>query len=215
VSVDIPPRNRRRLPASERRAVLLDAALEVFAERGYHRASIDDIAQAAGVSKALIYDHFASKKDLHLSLLEAQADELFDRLARATATDEPGEVRLRAGVDAFLAFVEERGEGWRALFRDAADPEAAAVLERLQAQATAAIAALIASEPGAGGRAHDRRVEMLAQLLSGTVQALANWWHAHPDAPREQLVTVIMDYAWLGLERLRAGERLPPERVAG
>jgi hypothetical protein len=55
---------------------------------------------------------------------------------------------------------------------------------------------------------------MLAQLLSGTVQALANWWHAHPDAPREQLVAVIMDYAWLGLERLRSGERLTAAGVA-
>jgi AcrR family transcriptional regulator len=146
------------MPAEERREALLDAALDVFAARGYHGSSIDDIAQAAGVSKALIYEHFESKKELHASLLEVQSEELFVRLASAAATGEPGEVRLRAGVDAFLSFVEERREGWRVLFRDAADPDLARVLDELQAQATAAVAGLIAAEPTAPGDARDQRV---------------------------------------------------------
>jgi len=201
------------MPAEERREALLDAALEVFAARGYHGSSIDDIAQAAGVSKALIYEHFESKKDLHASLLETQSEELFVRLASAAATAEPGEVRLRAGVDAFLTFVEERREGWRVLFRDAADPDLARVLEELQAQATAAVAGLIAAEPAARGDARDQRVTMLAQLLSGAVQALANWWYEHQEVPREELVTRVMDFAWIGLERLREGERFPSVSV--
>ena len=94
---------RRRLSADERRTAILESAEAVFARTGYHGSSIDDIASEAGISKALIYEHFPSKKDLHASLLEASMAELFERIAREAATDEPGDVRLRAGIEAFLA----------------------------------------------------------------------------------------------------------------
>src|SRR3954469_12590644 len=93
---------RKRLSAEDRRQAILDAALEVFGAHGYHGASIDEIAQTAGISKALIYEHFPSKKDLHVSLLERHVQDIFGRLARSADTSEPGEVRLRKGVDAFL-----------------------------------------------------------------------------------------------------------------
>src|SRR5205807_1258989 len=95
---------RRRVSAEERRELILDAALEIFAQRGYHGSSIDEIAHTAGVSKALIYEHFPSKRDLHISLLERNIQEIFERLATAAATSDPGEVRLEAGVNAFLEF---------------------------------------------------------------------------------------------------------------
>src|SRR4051794_9646698 len=97
---------RRRLSAVDRRAEILDAALDVFSSRGYHAASIDEIAGVAGISKALIYEHFPSKKELHASLLERHVQEIFERLAESAAGPDPGEVRLRAGVDAFLEWVE-------------------------------------------------------------------------------------------------------------
>jgi AcrR family transcriptional regulator len=207
----------RRLSGGERREAILAAALEVFAASGYHGSSIDDIARRAGVSKALIYEHFPSKKELHVSLLDTHVGVLFERLAASAATGEPGDVRLRAGVDAFLEFVEERREAWRMLFRDAADPDVAETLDRVQAQATAAIAGLIATEPvdaeAGPPRDPERVIEMLAQLLSGAVQALANWWNTHQDVPREELVETVMDFAWLGFERLRAGERWQGRRL--
>src|SRR5437667_4667062 len=123
---------RRRLSAPDRRAAILDAALQIFSSRGYHAASIDEIAQAAGISKALIYEHFPSKRDLHVSLLEAEVRVVFQRLVESAATGEPGEVRLRQGVDAFLGWVEERGDAFRMLFRDAVEPEVAGVVGRLQ-----------------------------------------------------------------------------------
>jgi AcrR family transcriptional regulator len=190
------------MAGSERRQAILDAALEVFGARGYHGASIDEIARTAGISKALIYEHFPSKKELHASLIQAHVEELFERLAAAAGTDDPGEVRLRRGVDAFLAFVEERPEGWRMLFRDAADPELAELADRLQRQATALIAALIAGNPRTGAPASERGIEMIAQQLSGATQALANWWYAHREVPREELVARVMDFAWTGLRRL-------------
>jgi AcrR family transcriptional regulator len=190
------------MPAPLRREAILAAAEEVFAGSGYHGASLDDIAQAAGISKALIYEHFASKRELHASLINAHVEEIFERLQANAAAGQPGEQRLRGGIDAFLSFVEEHREAWRALFRDAADPEVADVIERVQAQATAVIAALIAADPEAP---HDgeRAIEMHAALLSGAVQSLANWWYDNQDVPREQLVERAMDFCWIGIDRLR------------
>src|SRR5436853_1107858 len=160
---------RKRLTAEERREAILHAALEVFARRGYNGSSIDEIAHAAGISKALIYEHFPSKRELHASLLETEVQEIFSRLVESAATGEPGEIRLRHGVDAFLRWVEERGDAFRMLFRDAVEPEVAEVVGRIQMQATTAIAELIAREP-LGPRtddaARERTIEMLAQLLS-------------------------------------------------
>ncbi len=100
------------------------------------------------------------------------------------------------------------------LFREAADAEAAAALDRIVAQVAGVVAGLIAEEPAARPRGvaeSDRRVAiaMLAQMLVGASQSLANWWSEHQEVPRERLVEVAMDFAWLGLERLRAGERWP------
>src|SRR3712207_6171759 len=113
--------------------------------RGYHGSSIDEIAHAAGISKALIYEHFPSKKDLHVSLLERHVQEIFIALARTADTDDPGEVRLRNGVGAFFEWVETHSRAFRLLFRDTFEAEVADVLNRLQNQATGAIAALIAA----------------------------------------------------------------------
>jgi AcrR family transcriptional regulator len=203
---------RKRLSAEDRRTAILDAALEIFSRHGYNGASIDEIAQAAGISKALIYEHFPSKKDLHVSLLERHVQQIFVRLARAAATDEPGEVRLRNAVTAFFEWVDTNREAFRLLFRDTFELDVAEVLTRLQNQATGAIAALIASEP-ATQSPRDREVdfalaiEAMAQQLSGAVQSLAIWWQSHPDIELEWLVNRVMEYCWLGLERVRAGER--------
>jgi AcrR family transcriptional regulator len=201
---------RKRLSAEDRRAAILDAALEIFSRHGYNGASIDEIATAAGISKALIYEHFPSKKDLHVSLLERHVQDIFLRLAETADTKDPGEVRLRNGVNAFLEWAETHREAFRLLFRDTFERDVADVLERLQNQATGAIAALMAAEPalqGAGGDDPDLAlalaIEAMAQQLSGGVQSLAIWWQSHPDIEREWLVDRVMDYAWVGLKRTR------------
>jgi len=204
------PATRKRLTAEERREAILEAALEVFARRGYNGSSIDEIAQTAGISKALIYEHFPSKRDLHVSLLESHVQEIFERLAEAAATSDPGEVRLRAGVDAFLGFVETRRDAFRMLFRDAVEPEVAGIVAAVQRQTAAAVAGMIATEPRKGRRDPKRdavAIEMLGQQLTGAVQSLALWWGDHPEVRREGLVDSVMNFAWVGLERLRAGDR--------
>src|ERR671938_408286 len=189
---DIKP-PRKRLSAEDRRTAILDAALEVFSRRGYNGASIYEIAQEAGISKALIYEHFPSKKDLHASLLQRHVQEIFEALARAAAGPEPGEVRLRDGVDAFLEWVETHPRAFRLLFRDNFEADVAELLQGLQQQATMAIAGLMATEPIEAPpddeTLDDRRiaVEVFAQQLSGAVQSLAIWWREHPNVTRDYL----------------------------
>jgi AcrR family transcriptional regulator len=204
---------RKRLTGQERRAAILDAALGVFAERGYHASSIDDIAREGGISKALIYEHFSSKQELYKELLEQHAGVLFERLAAGIAEAGPaGSARLAVGVDAFYGFVEDHRVAWRMLFREATDPEVVIALDRVVAQVTALVAALIAEDPASrtvGDDEPNRKqgIQMLAQMVVGAVQSLANWWADHQEVPRERIVEMTMDFAWLGLERLSRGER--------
>jgi AcrR family transcriptional regulator len=191
------PTRRRRVSGAQRRRLILQAAQEVFAQRGYHGASLEEIARASGTSKALIYEHFASKRELHDQLLAEHAGELFRRFEANAAAGATGEERLRTGVDAFFAWVEERREAWRALFRDAADPELAPMIDRLQAQATGAMVALVHEGDGPPSQA----VQMYAALTSGACQALANWWNDHPDVPRDELVDRVVEFCWIGMER--------------
>jgi AcrR family transcriptional regulator len=208
--VNAPP--RRRLTGEERRTGILDAALAAFSQSGYHSASIDDIAREAGVSKALIYEHFASKQELYADLIARNARELTQRLAGALVglELESSAARLAAGLDAFFAFVEERRDAWRMLFRDAADPETAAVLDRMLEQVTAEVTVLISQDPGAPAldSGEDQRgLRLLAEMLVGGAQSMANWWADNPETSRASMVEVAMDFAWLGLERLSHGER--------
>jgi AcrR family transcriptional regulator len=203
-------RPKQRMRAEDRRDAIVAAALEVFAAGGYE-ASLDEVAERAGISKALIYEHFASKKELHAALLEQNLGELLDRVIAATAAANTPEGRLRTGTEAFFAFVEERREAWRMLFRNTGDPELAASLARLQEEAASAVAELVARdappESPIEGESLEVAVEMIAHQLVGAGQALANWWDEHRDVPREDVLQAMMDVAWLGLERLAAGER--------
>jgi AcrR family transcriptional regulator len=204
---------RKRLTGVERREAILESALEVIAQRGYHAASIDDIAREAGVSKALIYEHFASKQDLYAVLLEQHAGQLFSDLAEAISeAGRSASARLAVGFDAFYGFVEEHRVAWRMLFREATDPEAVAMLDRITAEVTNFVAGVIREDPGSrrapdDAETREHGVQVVAQLLVGAVQSLANWWADHQELPRERVVEMTMDFAWLGLERLSRGER--------
>lgn len=193
------------MPAPQRREAILSSAEEIFARHGYHGASLDDIAEAGGISKALIYEHFTSKRELHASLVHAHVEEIFRRLQANADTAHSGttaEDRLRGGIDAFLSFVEEHRDAYRALFRDAADPEVGDIIERARVQANSVIAALMAADPEAP-QVRAEAIEMHAALLSGGVQSLANWWDDHRDVPRMVLVNRAMEFCWVGIERLR------------
>ena len=204
---------RRRLRAEERREQILGAAMEVFAERGYQEASVAEIAREAGITPAVIYDHFASKAELQITLLEAQTGELLAFVGSAVAGEfEDTAARIRAGVNAFFTFVEEHPYAWRMLFRDPpTDPAILSTYRRIHSQATAGIAVFLrASAPDAllEGDDAERDLEMFAEMLKMAQNGLAVWWYEHRDVPRAVLVDRVLEFCWAGLERLSAGERI-------
>ena len=201
------------MAASDRRLAILEAARAAFADGGFHQTSLDAVAERAGVSKALIYEHFDSKRELYLAMLEMHTEELVERVSAAvTAADQPEE-RMRSGLEAFFAFVEERRGAWRIMFRNPGDPDVAVYMERLRDGVAAVVAALMSEEaeqafPDVPER--ERIIQMVAQQLVGAMQALADWWDLHREIPREQVIQGAMDFAWSGQERLSRGLRWQP-----
>jgi AcrR family transcriptional regulator len=184
--------------------------MQMFAEHGYEATSMNAIAKAAGITPAVIYDHFPSKANLQVELLERQTVELLSHVGTALrAAAEAPAGRMRAGVDAFFCFVEENRFTWRMLFRDPpSDPVVAAAYQRLDRQATTAIAAFIETGAGDALTRYDRpaqTAEMFAEALKAAQNGLAAWWYEHPDVPREEVVERLLDLCWSGLEKLALG----------
>lgn len=177
----------KRLPAGERRALIESAAAELFAERGYAGATLERIAAAAGVTKPVLYRHFAGKKALHMALLERHRDELLGELARNATAEGLLEQRIPRILDAWFAYVERNPYAWRMLFRDTTgDPEIQAFHRELQRSARELTAALIAGEPGLS--IPDRQLEPTAELIRAATTGLALWWLDNPGLPRAVLV---------------------------
>jgi AcrR family transcriptional regulator len=198
------------MSAADRRAAILDAARSAFADSGYHETSLDAVAERAGVSKALLYEHFSSKRELYVAMLEMHVHELVERISGAVAGAEPGEARMLAGLEAFFGFVEERPGAWRIMFRNASDPDVAVRLDRLRDEVSAAIIQLMSDEAEREGLDFPnlpQLVEMIAQQLVGAMQSLADWWDLHPNVPKAEVVQAAMDFAWIGQERISQGQR--------
>src|SRR5690242_3835526 len=106
-------RRGNRLPRDERRGQLLVAASGVFVEHGFHAAGMDEIADRAGVSKPVLYQHFSSKLDLYLAVLRRHVDNLVSGVRQALRTTTDNRQRLRAAVAAFFDFIEHDGQGYR------------------------------------------------------------------------------------------------------
>jgi AcrR family transcriptional regulator len=199
-----PAAPKRRMRAPARRARIVEAALETFAERGYEGASMGEIATAAGVTRPVLYDHFASKRELFLWLLRDQADALLtDAAGRITATGTAAE-RMRNTLDSFLASVQAHPFAWRLLLRESTgDPELVAEHRRISERDTQAIRGLLAPDIERAGIDPEspRAIAAVTLVVSGIV-GMTLWWNEHPDVPRETLVDAAMDVLWSGLERL-------------
>jgi AcrR family transcriptional regulator len=202
---------RRRLTAGERREVIERAATEVFAERGYRGASMAEIARRSGVSAPVLYDHFASKLDLHRRLLERTRNELLEMWREHLLTDAPADVRFPRALDAWARYVESHPYAARMFFSGASgDPEAEAVHREVQGQARVALGMLLAREPGAEhitGSADQESLEMAAEIMRSGLTGLAIWWGGHPHVSRQQIVEAAMNVLWVGFDRVRTGER--------
>lgn len=194
-----------RLPRSARRAQLLEVALQVFVAQGFHATTLDDIADAAGVSKPVLYQHFPSKLDLYLALLDAQAQDLVERVRAALEATTDNRARVRGAITTYFDFVESKGAAYRLVFESDLRNEPV-VRDRIEAaldDCVDAIAETIAKDTGVGAA----EARMLSVGLTGLAEVSARWWLASGDSvSKERAVELLSSLAWRGLSR---GPRTP------
>jgi AcrR family transcriptional regulator len=204
---------RRRLTAAARREVIERAATEVFAERGYRGASMDEIARRSGVTAPVVYDHFASKLDLHRRLLERTRDELLAMWREQLTGDGSAGERIPRALDAWARYVEGHPYAARMFFHETTgDPEIQAIHAEVQADARMALGEILGREEGAENiaGADAEALEMAAEVWRAGLTGLAIWWSEHPHVPRERIVATAVNAVWIGFERVRRGEGWTP-----
>ena len=201
---------RKRLTAAARREVIELAAMDVFAERGYHGASMDEIARRSGVTPPVVYDHFASKPALHRRLLERTRDDLLAMWRENLGGDGTLEQQIAQAFDAWSRYVEAHPYAPRMFFRETTGiPEVRAMHREVAADANNALAEILGGLPGS---AHLRAegaplaFAMTSEVIRGGLTELAIWWSEHPDVAREQIVATAMNTVWIGFERVSGGE---------
>jgi AcrR family transcriptional regulator len=202
---------RKRFSRAERGRQILDAAVAVFAERGFHSASMDAVAERVGVTKPVLYDHFGSKEGLLLGCIARAREELLDVTSRAAAAATDPEQMLRLGVRAFFDYLDSNSPAWTLLYQEAALPngDGADSLEGIRAQQTDFIAALLAAQvPGAEAV----RVQAWAQVMVGACERLAVWRRGTTGArvDAEQATEYLMDLMWTGLGTFRGNPAVGP-----
>jgi AcrR family transcriptional regulator len=175
---------QKRLPAAERRELILESAGRLFGEHGYAHTGLDEIAAAAGVTKPILYRHFDSKKALYLALLERHRDDLprfFERVPEGL----PFEERVEAILETWFDYVAKHGYAWRMLFRDVGgDEEIRAFRLANYDRARDVLAGFIRGQKGIP----KRQVEVLAEFLRAGGAGLALWSLDHPEVSRATLV---------------------------
>ena len=200
---------RRRLSAEERRESILVAANTVFGEHGYEHVRIDDVAAAAGISKALIYEHFASKQELYIELMNNAAMEMLGLLVEAaSAPGMEGALRMENAAAAGFLYVQDHPHAFHMFVRDVTDPEISERQEALRRSAVTAMSDVMEMEPPETREGMTRQhTEQLAEMIVAGYYALADWSLRNPDFPLEEVVRSMLQFMWLGLGRLQEGER--------
>jgi len=210
-----PVRPTRRLTADARRRQLFDVALALFAEHGYSATTMDDIAEAAGVTKPLVYQHFESKRALYLELLDVFSYELIDRIVQATAAAEGPRQQVELGFAGYFELMVHNENAFRLLYgRDAPDdPELGAALRRVEEAIAVAIDPLIDAGLDPAHRL------LLAHAVVGMAEGASRHWleshrfavggaGAEPDleldraAEASRLAAQLADFAWAGLRQV-------------
>ena len=193
---------RRRMRAPERRQQLLTVARRVFARRGYHVVTMDDVARESGVTKPILYDHFPSKRDLYRALLEADLELLAGRIREALETSRGNRQRIQASLQAYFDFVDEEGEGFRLLMQEAVGSERdfTEMVERFREDVLRQVTEVIVRE--SRGNLDRRAAEDVALGLIGMAEMAAQHAPGRSKADRERTVDTLVRLAWRGITGL-------------
>lgn len=188
--------------APERRAQLLDVARRVFGNSGFHGVSMEDVAKEAGITKPILYDHFSSKKDLYLALLDEDLADLNDKVREALDSPVGNRERIRRSFQAYFDFVDDQADGFRLLmqetvgaerdFRERVGEVRDAILKEVED--------LIVRE--SGGRLDRAHAETVALALIGMVETNAQRNPGAPPEERKAAVDTLVALAWRGITQL-------------
>ena len=191
-----------RLPRRERRAQLLASALEVFVAQGYHAAAMDDIADRAGVSKPVLYQHFPGKLELYLALLDVHTTELVGAVRSAMAATTDNAQRVHNAVSAYFDFVDGEDADVQGAFRLVFETDLRnepAVRDRIaqvSRRCIEAVADTIAADTGLPRP----QVELLAATVTGTSEVAARWWLENERSlPKADAVRLVEGLVWRGI----------------
>jgi len=194
-------RRGTRLPRDQRRQQLLAAASEVFVVRGYHAAGMDEISECAGVSKPVLYQHFSSKLELYLAVLQNYVDSLISGVRQALRSTTDNKQRVRAAVQAYFDFVDHEQQGFRLVFESdlMGEPQVQRRVEQATEACVDAVFDLVAHDSGLD----PYRARILAVGLVGASQFTARYWlEANRPIPKEEAVDITVTLAWGGLSRV-------------
>lgn len=193
-----PSTGRARMTRSARRAQLLTSAREVFSAQGYHAAAMDEIAERAGVSKPVLYQHFPGKLDLYKALVESAADDMVRTVRAAIRSTTDNKARVHAAVQAYFDVVSSRDGAMRLVFESdtRAAPEVAAVVDRATSDCIDAVSEAVTTDAGL----EPERARLLAVGLVGLSTTAARYWlDAGYTPPREDAITLMSQLAWRGI----------------
>ena len=197
-SNEVKSENKTRLPRDERRAQLLAAALEIFTASGYHAAAMDEIAERASVSKPVLYQHFPSKLDLYLAVLDLHIDGLVFGIQKAIASTRDNRNRVKATIDAYFGFIEGEGEAFRLLFESdmSVEPQVRERLNRMTYDCAVAVSAVISVDTGLP----KDEAMLLAIGLIGCAQISArHWLEKGGKLDRAQAAALVTSLMWRGI----------------
>ncbi len=188
--------------APERREQLLQVARKVFGRRGYHTVTMDAVAREAGVTKPILYDHFPSKRELYLALLEVDLQELDDRLTGALQAETGNRERIRQSFQAYFDFVDEHAEGFRLLMQEAvgAEREFREMVARFRDGVLAKVTEVIARE--SKGKLDRREAEDVSLGLVGMAEMAAQHSPGRSKDDRRKTVDTLVRLAWRGITGL-------------
>ena len=189
-----------RLPREERRRQLLSAAQEVFVSNGFHGAAMDDIAEAARVSKPVLYQHFPGKRELYLALLEDHLGTLTQFLTTALNSTTDNKLRVRETMRAYFLFVAQDSQGHRLVFESdlTNDAEVSALIEEFNARFANSIAGVIAEDT----KLSSVEATLLGRALAGMAQVSARYWlETDGDLDIDAASELVYRLAWRGISR--------------
>ncbi len=187
-----------RMPRDERRAQLIAAATDVFVNNGYHATVMDDIAERAGVSKPVLYQHFPGKLELYVALLERHTDELVRRVRAAIEETHDNRQRVRNAVGAYFDFVDGDGEAFRLVFESDLRNQAPvqAIVERTYTACVQAIGQAVVADAGLDA---DRAWLVAVGVVGISEHGARYWLTRRHELPKEEAVALTAALAWKGL----------------